>query len=271
MCSIGFCAKYELSVCAIVKNESRYLKEWIEYHRLIGVSHFYLYDTASVDFPKRILRKYISEKLVTLVPWPDVSQTLGEKETHIWSLGIQTIAYQHAIQLKQKETKWLIILDVDEFLIPTGGDIQAVLKEYDKFPGMLIQSDYFDASFKNELPKNKLVIQSFEMIEPPIQNIQKSVEKTIFNPKRIQQFSWPPFRCIFKNEDKPIAIPKTKLKINRYVNRNGKHIFSHKKGKMRVDPYTSEDEIKKMLDVGFEIEDSTMERFVPEVLEKMGY
>ncbi|KIC71464.1 hypothetical protein DB44_DM00010, partial [Candidatus Protochlamydia amoebophila] len=31
---------YDLSVCAIFKNEAPYLKEWIEYHRLIGVKHF---------------------------------------------------------------------------------------------------------------------------------------------------------------------------------------------------------------------------------------
>ena len=36
--------KHQLSICAIFKNEAKFLKEWIEYHRLVGVDHFYLYD-----------------------------------------------------------------------------------------------------------------------------------------------------------------------------------------------------------------------------------
>ena len=35
---------YDLSVCAIFKDEASYLKEWIEYHKLVGVQHFYLYE-----------------------------------------------------------------------------------------------------------------------------------------------------------------------------------------------------------------------------------
>ena len=33
--------KYTVAVCAIFKNESVFLKEWLEYHLLIGVEHFY--------------------------------------------------------------------------------------------------------------------------------------------------------------------------------------------------------------------------------------
>ena len=40
---------YNVSACAIFQNEAPYLKEWIEYHRLIGVEHFYLYNNGSTD------------------------------------------------------------------------------------------------------------------------------------------------------------------------------------------------------------------------------
>ena len=32
--------KYQVSICAIFKNEAKYLKEWIEFHKIIGVEHF---------------------------------------------------------------------------------------------------------------------------------------------------------------------------------------------------------------------------------------
>lgn len=33
-----------LPICAIFKEEAPYLPEWIEFHRLMGVERFFLYD-----------------------------------------------------------------------------------------------------------------------------------------------------------------------------------------------------------------------------------
>src|SRR5437016_521510 len=63
--------KYNLSICTIFKNEAPYLKEWIEYHKLVGVDHFYLYNNLSLDAFRRILAPYIKDELVTLIQWPD--------------------------------------------------------------------------------------------------------------------------------------------------------------------------------------------------------
>ena len=41
--------KFYLSFCSIFKNEAPYMKEWIEYHLLVGVDHFYLYNNNSTD------------------------------------------------------------------------------------------------------------------------------------------------------------------------------------------------------------------------------
>lgn len=38
-----------LSIGAIFKDEAPYLAEWIEFHRLVGVEHFFLYDNLSTD------------------------------------------------------------------------------------------------------------------------------------------------------------------------------------------------------------------------------
>jgi hypothetical protein len=41
--------KHYLSICAIFKDEAPYLQEWIEFHRLLGVEKFYLYNNNSRD------------------------------------------------------------------------------------------------------------------------------------------------------------------------------------------------------------------------------
>ena len=59
--------KYTVAVCAIFKNESVFLKEWLEYHLLIGVEHFYLYNNMPIsvwqmedyaNYPYNIPEKY---------------------------------------------------------------------------------------------------------------------------------------------------------------------------------------------------------------------
>lgn len=40
---------HDIAVCAIFQNQGLYLKEWIEYHGMQGVSHFFLYDHKSTD------------------------------------------------------------------------------------------------------------------------------------------------------------------------------------------------------------------------------
>ena len=40
--------KYHIIICAILKDETPYLVEWVEHHLGIGVEHFVLYDNNSV-------------------------------------------------------------------------------------------------------------------------------------------------------------------------------------------------------------------------------
>ena len=54
----------DLSICAIMKNEGPYVKVWIDYHRLVGVKRFYIYDNESTDNMKEVLDPYIQKGIV---------------------------------------------------------------------------------------------------------------------------------------------------------------------------------------------------------------
>lgn len=95
--------KYQLAICSIFKNEGRYIQEWIEYHKMIGVDHFYLYDNDSTD-DITVLQKYIDEGIVTL--------------NHISGKAQQMPAYNHFLQNYKNEVSWAAILDLDEFIVP---------------------------------------------------------------------------------------------------------------------------------------------------------
>lgn len=41
--------KYRISLCLIFNNEAPFLKEWLDYHIVVGIDHFYLYNNNSTD------------------------------------------------------------------------------------------------------------------------------------------------------------------------------------------------------------------------------
>ena len=96
---------HTLSIMAIMKNEGPYLKEWLDYHILVGVEKFYLYDNESTDDTKEILKPYIDQGIVDYIYWPGKSQ--------------QQPAYTDSFNKHAEETKWMAVIDLDEFLVAT--------------------------------------------------------------------------------------------------------------------------------------------------------
>jgi hypothetical protein len=103
--------KYTLSICAIVRNEARYILEWIAYHRAIGADHFFIYDNQSTDNTTDILIRLEHAGLVTLIPWPDSTPAVVAS-----GLGPQVPAYNDFLRFRE-ETEWVAYIDVDEFIV----------------------------------------------------------------------------------------------------------------------------------------------------------
>ena len=95
---------YDLAVVAIMKNEGPYIKEWLNYHLLAGVNHFFIYDNESEDNLKEILQPYIDAGLVTYIFYP------GEM--------IQTPAYNDAVNDFRFFCRYMAFIDADEFILP---------------------------------------------------------------------------------------------------------------------------------------------------------
>ncbi len=91
-----------LSLLAIIKNEEDYIREFIQFYRINGVEHFYLYDNDS-DTP-------LNEVLADFREICTITRISGEKQ--------QVIAYNHFVKNFSKETQWVAVFDVDEFVLP---------------------------------------------------------------------------------------------------------------------------------------------------------
>lgn len=116
--------KYYLSLCTIFKNEAKYLKEWIDYHLIVGYEHFYVYNNFSEDNYKEILAPYIEKGLLTLIEWPIKA---GQMQ-----------AYNDCVEKYKNESCWIAFQDVDEFAVPIKyNDVKDYLKQFEKFPCVL--------------------------------------------------------------------------------------------------------------------------------------
>lgn len=265
--------KHRLSICATFKDEAKYLKEWIEYHCLVGVDHFYLYNIGSRDQYMRVLSPYLRQGIVTLVNWPKFTETQTEEEAFKWVLSNKIPAYENAIKVKAaNQTKWLVFLDIDEYLVPPNVDkLSETLENYDEYPGVILGSDFFDSS-KRDAFKKKLVIEALNLVAKPERNLQKGISKMIFKPDQCVGFTWPPYQCSFKNQERAIKIRKGELRINSYIKGNQTYYASREK--LAVDNRVlSEEEMTTLLELGYEIEDQdrAIFRFIPVLRKNMGF
>jgi hypothetical protein len=105
---------------AILKDEGPFIEEWLAYHRLIGVEHFYLYD----NDPALPLRSQLTgHEDVTVIDW------VGEFE-HLPGRNKQTKAYTDA--LGRVRQRWMAVVDGDEFIVLRKHDtLQSFLSDFE--------------------------------------------------------------------------------------------------------------------------------------------
>jgi hypothetical protein len=135
-----------LAACLTYKNEAPYLREWIEFHRIVGVERFFLYDNGSTDEHAELLAPYVDQDIVTVEDWP------GEQRQHA--------AYNHCLET-HRDVSWIAFLDADEFLFSPGGQsVPSILGEFEEFPGVGVNLAQYATSGHVTRPSG-LVIENY--------------------------------------------------------------------------------------------------------------
>lgn len=162
-----------LAMCAIAKNEGRYLQEWIEYHKMLGVEKFYLYDNESEDNTQEVLRPYIEKGLVEYTFFP------GKK--------MQLKAYKDCTRKHKRDAQYISFLDIDEFIVPKKHKtIPDYLHSLGKFSGVQINwVCYGSGGARTRTPG--FVIERFRDHSLPDDLLNRHI-KVIVNPRRILGF-----------------------------------------------------------------------------------
>lgn len=175
--------KQDIAMCAIFQNEAPYLKEWIEFHKLVGVKKFYLFNNLSSDHFQEVLDPYIKSGIVKLINWP-----YKPTKSKGWDI-IQCEAYNYATRLTKKKFRWLAVLDVDEFLFPLQVDtLNEFLEDYKDFAGVVVNWQMYGTSHVEST-----IAVGLPMIEQLILKASSDYNenihiKSIVRPDRIKYF-----------------------------------------------------------------------------------
>lgn len=267
--------KYQLSVCAIFRDEGPYLREWIEFHRLVGVEHFYLYNHCSGDQYLDVLRPYILGAIVELRD--RLEDVVGVKEF----VKLQCRCYTECLEGARGVSKWVAFIDSDEFLFPSRErDLVDVLEEYQRFGGIAVNSLMFGTSGLRKIDRGKLLIESLTSCAS--KGCLKVDVKSIVRPERVMHFD-NPHQPVFKEEFFLVNTDRLpfegvyssdyhqakKLRINHYWTRGEDYFFNKKIPRQRR--WGGKPDPKQILYYLNAEKDEAILRFVPALKKVMGF
>lgn len=202
-----------LSIAAIMKNEGPYLKEWLDFHILVGIDKFYLYDNGSTDNTTEILKPYIERGIVDYTYFPGRAK--------------QRPAYYDVINKHADDTRWLALIDLDEFLVPVNHNtLPDFLHTLPRFSQLIISwVDYGSNGHKTK--PDGLVIENFTKHARDNWGV-----KSIINPRLITYLGNPHYNYVagptidengkkigrINQEKNPTTI--NKIRCNHYITKS---------------------------------------------------
>lgn len=269
--------KCRMALVLIIKNEARYVKEWLEFHNMLGVEHFYIYDNESEDDLKEVLRPYIEKGLVTYTLWPgDV---------------VQVPAYNDAIKRYKYDTEYMGFIDTDEFLFPIEGmsipdTIDSIIEKYNSYDakvfrvgGIGVNWRSYGTSHIKQSPEG-LVIENYTLRGNDDYPANVHI-KTVCIPALVREFQTNPHNVFYKDaldatlSEHGSMIPAAFfydgrceiLRINHYYTRSEEDLY-YKMNKRRWPdaPKEVQDEWvkfypKRLIECN-DVEDHIMDRFI---------
>ena len=96
----------------------------------------------------------------------------------------------------------MAIIDIDEYIVPIEKDnIKDFLKDYEKYPAVVINWILFDSNGYEKHPENKLITEAYTRIskKPP----KEYTIKSIIKPKEVEGITSPHF-CYYKNNKQAV-------------------------------------------------------------------
>lgn len=171
-------------ICAIIKDEHRYIREWALYHRGIGFDRIILYDNNSGKSYDAELGDLIDDGFIEMREWKDVTPSR------------QLNAYNDFVRGNEWLTnEWCAFIDVDEFIyFDNVQTVSEFVRLYSGYAGVGLSWKTYNASGHIKAPEGISTFEAytttFDYPEPRIkfiarlEDIEEIYSAHAFIPKR---------------------------------------------------------------------------------------
>ena len=178
--NVGY--KY-LSIVCIIKNEARYIGEWIAYYKLMGVEHIFMFDNGSNDNIHEVLAEEIARGYVTLIEFNGANA--------------QMPVYRTATRFLKNQSRWVAYIDADEFVLPREGNLKEYLMQREMYPAVGINWIVYGPGGHKARPQG-LVTENYWYTFEDKNNLLNLRIKSIVDPSKVYDMSSAHF-CIMKD------------------------------------------------------------------------
>lgn len=159
--------RYYLGLCAIARNETPFLREWVAHHYRIGFEKIYIYDNESLVPVREGVAEFYNLEVC------DTYTLKGE--------AMQNIAYNLCFRDHGHEFEWLALFDLDEFLcLKYDTDARVMLRDYEDYGGLVLHLDTFTSSGHITRPEGLVTLNFTESLG------YSSISKCIVRPSKVR-------------------------------------------------------------------------------------
>ena len=137
-----------IAICAILKDEHQYLKEWIDYHLNIGIDQIYLYEDITSKTHINITKDYDNVHLMSMGDFIDMKHCLEK----------QRDTYNKFIEVYRNTIDYTFFIDLDEFVaFADDYTMEDLITQCDEWGSVLLPWKHYGACGHIDNPKTEVV------------------------------------------------------------------------------------------------------------------
>jgi hypothetical protein len=167
-----------LTLAAVIRDQEHYVKEWLAFHHLVGVERFVIVLHKCTDKTEEKIRELPFQEKI------HVHHIVNDEQF------VQLGTYLWILDHYGKFTRWMTIIDSDEFLFGTrDDDVRTILTDYEKHGGLAAHWLEYGSNGHVVKPQG-LSIEAFTKRAPDHHGAHYSF-KSIIQPHCFQKFLSP--------------------------------------------------------------------------------
>ncbi|XP_024990519.1 glycosyltransferase family 92 protein RCOM_0530710 [Cynara cardunculus var. scolymus] len=162
--------QHRVCICTMLRNQARFLREWVMYHARIGVERWFIYDNNSDDEIEDVIESLANQGF--------------EITRHLWPwIKTQEAGFAHCGLRARDLCEWVAFIDVDEFLhLRTGVHLGSIISNQTSRPDVAelrISCHNFGPSGLKESPREGVMVGYTCRLRPPERH------KSIVQPEKL--------------------------------------------------------------------------------------